>query len=184
MARTDFIKKLVNAFQLDANLEAIPEKVATSFVPTFQVNIPVPTIREVVDVVLNDSSKDFKVPKGKQWKLLYGSTSLITTATVGDRQFQLVFRDSADDIIYIIRAAAVQAASLTEFYSLGQFGDTAQTVDGRHTIPIPINAILDENFSIRIEDSAAIAPTDDDLAVRFIVEERDMVEGDTIKTAL
>lgn len=184
MTFTDFIKKVVEAFQLDANLVQIPDRVGSVILPTFQVNIPVPIIRNVSDSLLNDSNKTLTVPEGKQWKILYGAILLTTNVTVGDRQFEIKIKNASADITYILRSAAIQAASLTEQYTLGQFGDVAQTVDGRHTIPIPVNCILDENFQIQILDAAAIAPTADDLIISLIVEESDMVKGSTVNTAL
>lgn len=168
---SSLIKRFTDFFKLKVG-DGLDNEVTPLIVPT--VNMPMPVkLFEIQDVSLNDSNKTLTVPTGKQWKIIYGSILLTTTATVGDRQFEIKIRNASSDVIYILRSAAVQAASLTEQYTLGQFGDVAQTVDGRHTIPIPVNCILDENFQIQVLDTSVIAPTADDLIIRIIVEEID-----------
>lgn len=169
---SSLIKRFTDFFKLKVG-DGLDNEVTPLIVPT--VNQPLPiNIFEVIDVEINDSDKVITVPSGKQWKILYGSIRLVTTAIVGDRQFEISFRNSNDNFIYVIRAAVTQTASLTENYNLGQFGDVAQTVDGRHTLPIPVNLILSEGFDVHILDTAAIDVTGDDLIIRLIVEEIDV----------
>lgn len=185
MTRTDFIKKIVNAFQLDANLETIPEKVASSFVPVFQVNIPVPVIREIRDAALNDSDKTLTVPNGKIWNVISIFCSLITTVSVGDRLIQIFISDPNGNNIFGQSAKNVQIASTTERYNfIKGIREATEITAGFHDIPLPTDLVLSEGFQIQILDSAAIAAAADDLEIIIMVEENDMVEGSTVNEAL
>ena len=73
------------------------------------------TIRYVTETALNDSDKTITVESNRQWAFLGGMAELATTATVGNRQVDLVIGDGTDDLI-TIPANAVQAASLTRQY--------------------------------------------------------------------
>lgn len=169
---SELFKRFTDFFKLKTT-DFLDSEASSQIVPV--VSMPLPTnINEIIDTSLNNSDKTLTVPSGKRWKLLYGTVELITTAIVGDRQFEFIIEDASGQFLYVVRAAAVQAASLTERYSLGQFGDVAQTVDGRHTIPIPVNSILPESFRIQILDAASIDPTADDMTIRLIVEETEV----------
>lgn len=173
MTRTDFIKKVVDGFQLDANLEQIPSKVAASFVPVFLVNNPIPILKVLVDTTLNDSDKIISVPSGKIWKVLYGTIVLSATG-VGNRIMRIDFRDELNSTLYTVIATAVQVDGTTEGYNLGQFGTSAEPRAGNHELPIPVNLWLSEGFDIRIFDENAIAVAVDDMTIRLVVEEYDI----------
>lgn len=171
---TRLLSQLTRALRLESALEKTPDQLAKEIVPTFDVH-PKPRTITIQDTVANDSNKTITVPDGKQWKLLYGIATLITTATVGDRQFTMFLQDSSGNILYRIQAANVQTASTTERYNLvAGPADVSETVTGTHLIPIPFDSILPEGFRIVIQDSAAIAAAADDLNIFLMIEESDM----------
>lgn len=136
------------------------------------VALPVPKkIVVISDILLASSDKTFTVPVGKQWKLLYGTIILTTSATVGDRNMRINFRDLVNNNIYDTRRLNVQIASTVERYTLGQYDRPSEDSPTIHLLPIPVNSILPENFNIRIFDESAVDPTGDDMTVFLVVEE-------------
>lgn len=126
------------------------------------------------DEALNDSDKKFTVPTNKVWIPLSIHVELISTATGGNRQMALEFQDGSDDVIAMVRAGAVQAASLTRNYlfsttmvDLVGFRDT----DWLST-PMPY-LLLPEAFQIRVFDKAAVDAAADDMVVQMMVAELD-----------
>jgi len=148
----------------------LPRELGKQILPVLEVN-PHPVIREIVDVGLNDSDKTFTVPKGKQWKFLYGHFVFAATATVGNRR--LVFRvtNANGDTMFESFAQALQTANSTDDYSLSQYGAVIESPTNHHEFPIPVNLILNENFLVRILDLTAVDVEADDLTIRFVVEE-------------
>jgi len=169
---SSLIKRFTDFFKLKTT-DMLDSEAGRMLVPV--ITEPVPkNIIQISDVIVNDSDKSLTVPSGKQWKVLYGHILFITTATVGDRRISLQIIDENNNIIYIVEALNVQAASLTERYTFGQFGDVSESVGNRHLIPIPHDTILPENFDLRVFDIGAVDATADDLIVRMIVEEIDV----------
>ena len=166
------IKRFTDYFRLKAN-DMLDSNAGRMLVPVVSIPVP-PNIIELIDVALNDSNKNFVVPSGKQWKLLYGSFTLITSANAGNRQMRISFFDGANNVFYRSTAANVQTASVTENYAAGQFGDSAETTTQQHTLPIPVNSILPGGFQINIADSFGIDAAGDDLSIRLIAEETDL----------
>jgi len=165
-------KRFTDFFKLKVT-DSLDSEAGRLIVPV--INFPLPAnIFEVIDAALNDSNKTIVVPAGKRWKILYGQIILITTASAGNRNMQIRFRDSNGNEIYRIGTLNVQVASTTERYNLGQFGDIAESATGIHSFPIPINMILDGNFEIQILDSQAIDAAADDLFINLIVDETDV----------
>lgn len=166
------IKRFTEYFKLKTN-DMLDTNAGRMLVPV--VNLPVPPdIKQIVDVVLNDSDKTLTVPTGKQWKLIYGNMLLIASAQAGNRSIEFSLRDEGGNVLYSIVSLNVQVASTTERYMFGQFADTSESVGTFHLMPIPNSVILPSNFQIRIRDRAGIDPAVDDMTIRLIVEETDL----------
>lgn len=131
------------------------------------ISVPVlPGVGDTVDTALNDSDKTATVPAGKEWTLFGVFAQLITTATVGNRQIELLIDDGTNNL-YILTAGAVQAASLTRTYSFGPgladltaFRDTT-----RLTTPMPASLLLAAGYRITVKDNKAIDAAADDLTL-------------------
>lgn len=139
------------------------------------VSVPVPAnVIQIEDIILNDSDKTITVPSGKQWKLLYGIVVLVTTATVGNRTISFRLQDASGNVVFRMDTAATQAASLTESYIFGSFGDIFESSAGIHFFPLPDQTILPEGFSIRILDASNVDAAADDMTIRFMIEETEV----------
>jgi len=126
-----------------------------------------------VDTALNDSDKTITVPAGKVWRVLYAFASLISTATVGNRQMQMDVQDDSSNVMGQSSALNVQVASVTENYHWRMSRNTAtEDVATEHYMPLPAE-YLPAGYVMRIYDSAAIDAAADDLTIRVLVEELD-----------
>jgi len=168
----DLIKRFTDYFKLKFT-DSLDSEAGRTLIPVVMLPVP-PKILQLNDILANDSDKNFIVPAGRQWKLLYGHIILTTTASAGNRRIRFILEDADGNRLYLIDAILVQVASTTERYSLGQFGEPLENVAAVHHLPIPVNVILPENFRIHILDSAAIDAAADDLTLRLIVEETDI----------
>jgi len=166
------IKRFTDFFKLKTT-DMLDSEAGRMLVPVITEPIPA-NIRQVIDTTLNNSDKTITVPSGKQWKILYGLVNFVATATVGSRRVKVILEDDSGNDLYIIEARNSQTASTTEDYSLGQFGDTFESLATQHTLPIPVRAILPENFRIHVLDSTGVDAAADDMTIRFIVEEIDV----------
>ena len=119
----------------------------------------------------NDSNKSFVVPNNEQWKLSNAHITLVSDATVGNRQIVLEILDTAAAVVFSSAAGAVQAASVTRIYDYMQ-GITKETafVGTVIQVPIPFNLYVLSGYTLRVRDSAAISAAGDDLTVAFQVE--------------
>jgi len=169
---SSLIKRFTDFFKLKTT-DMLDSEAGRMLVPVITEPIPL-NLTQVIDTALNDSDKTITVPSGKQWKILYGRIRLITSANAGNRNLRFQVQDPSGNIFYVINALNVQVASTTENYSLGQFGDVLEANSTFHTLPLPVNLILPENFVIRIFDSAAIDAAVDDLDIRIVVDEVDV----------
>lgn len=124
------------------------------------------------DATLDDSDKTFVVPTRKQWHVRSIGVRLVTTATVGNRQLDVFITDDADNLLAKYVSGAVQAASLTRDYVFapGQPNDTA-FVNAAMVRALAAGLVLSAGYKVRVFDSAAIAPTADDMTVRILIEE-------------
>lgn len=116
------------------------------------------------------SDKAFAVPAREIWQILWIWIELITDATVGDRQLELLVRDGSDDTILQLHVGAVQAASLTRNYLLAPgladltaFRDTSFLMT-----PLP-PLMLPGGYDLRIYDNNAVAAAADDMIVQMMV---------------
>lgn len=131
-------------------------------------------VKKISDVTLNDSDKTLVVPAGKQWLILAAYAKLITTATVGNRQLDVLLTDAADVLFAKYQAGAVQAASLTREYVFAP----AHPQETVFTAGVMLRAlgqgfVLLAGYKVRVYDSAAIAAAADDLDVHLLVEEQE-----------
>lgn len=131
-------------------------------------------ISQQADTALNDSDKTLTVPAGKQWVIQAAYAKLISTATVGNRQLDVLFTDASDNTLAKFQAGAVQAASLTREYIFAPTHPQETTF----TNGVMLRALgqwftLPAGFKVRVFDSAAIDATADDLTVRLLVEEQE-----------
>jgi hypothetical protein len=85
--------------------------------------------------------------------------TLVTTATVGNRQVMVFFNDAASVTFFRAAASAVQAASTSNAYSLGS-GIPTSTVGSNQSIAIPSGLMLPPLSNITIADSANIDVND------------------------
>jgi len=171
--RREIVQEIIQGLRLDSGREKVPMEVEDKVRAVYIAGSPPKFLKFINDTGTNDSDKQIAVPVGKQWKLLYGTIRLSTTATVGNRRLRFAIRDSIGAVVYQVDAVNVQAASLIEDYSIGQFGIPDESVTGMHLIPFPVNLIMPSSFDIRIFDRITVDAAADDLVVRFVVEETD-----------
>jgi len=133
---------------------------------------PFPNIIQKSDVLADDSDKTFVVPAGKQWGLRSVYAKLVTTATAGNRQLDVLLTDGSDNIVAKFVAGAVQAASLTREYVFApQHPQETAFTGGLMLRALAGDVVLPTGYKVRIFDSAAIAAAADDLDLRLLVEE-------------
>jgi hypothetical protein len=125
------------------------------------------------DENLNDSDKSFTVPAGVETRFKWIWVEYTSDVGAGNRQLEIQVQDDAADVIGIVRAGAVQAASLTRYYLFAQqateltaFRDT----DLLSTI-MP-EWILPAGYVVRIWDNKAISAAGDDMIIQIGVETR------------
>jgi len=165
------LKRFTDYFKLKT-FDTLDAQAGRMLVPVVALQVP-PNIIQLSDVTANQISKTFTVPNGKQWRILYGKVSLVTTATVGTRRISIRFLDVGSNIIYFLQTNNTQAASLTEQYTFGTFGDIGEVASARHTLPLPVHAILPSGFAFQIIEPNGV-DTSDDMEVFFMVEETDL----------
>lgn len=121
----------------------------------------------------DDSDNTFTVPANTEYQILNVYVSLVTTATVGNRQMTVQALDSSDNVIAGARAGAVQAASLTRIYNFapGMPQDTAFRDTDYLAVSLPV-ILLAPGQKLRVYDKAAIAAAADDMIVRVQVASR------------
>jgi len=133
---------------------------------------PFPNIVQQADTALNDSDKTFTVPAGKAWGLRSVYAKLISTATVGNRQVDVLVTDGSDNIVVKFVAGAVQAASLTREYVFAPLHPQETAFTGGVMLrALSGEMVLPAGYKVRVYDSAAIDAAADDLTVRLLVEE-------------
>ncbi len=134
---------------------------------------PFPNVVQQADATLNDSDKTFTVPTGKQWRLQSILATLIATATVGNRQLDVLLTDGSDNVVAKYMAAAVITASQTRtvIFAPAHPQDAAFNAAGVMYRMLADGFVLPAGFKVRVYDSAAIDAAADDLTVRLLVEE-------------
>ena len=124
----------------------------------------------ISDVAANDSDKSFTVPANYQYHILSVFVTLVTTATVGDRQMVVEAQTGAAALIGQQRAGAVQAASLTYYYQFSpSCADLTAMRDATYlSTPLPL-LLLPATYVLRVYDNAAVDAAADDMSVQILV---------------
>lgn len=124
------------------------------------------------DTALDDSDKTLTVTAAKQWRVASVYAKLISTATAGNRQLDILITDASDNEVAKFVAGAVQAASLTRTYVFApQHPQETGFTGGLMLRALAGDLILPAAYKVRVYDSAAIDAAADDLTVRLLVEE-------------
>lgn len=133
---------------------------------------PYLTLSQTADATADDSDKTFTAPASRQWRVRSIGVRLVTTATVGNRQLDILITDGSDNLLIKLAAGAVQAASLTRDYTFAPAlpNDTA-FANGAMARALPEGLVLPAGYKVRVYDSAAIDAAADDLTVRILLEE-------------
>ena len=136
-------------------------------------NIPNPVLQE--DEILNDSDKTFTVPATKIWQILYCYVELSTSAITGNRNLDILFTDSSDDVILNLNSFISQSEDCACNYIFGNGTplNASEALD-LVQVPLPSGLYLPAGYKIRIYDSAAIDPTHDDMIVHLIINQFDI----------
>lgn len=123
------------------------------------------------DATANDSDKEFTVTASQVWEIKSIWVAFTSTATVGNRQIVVEFKNDSDVVFAQARAGATQAASLTRYYlfapgvaDMTSFRDTDFL-----TTPIPEYS-FSAGYDIRVYDKAAIDAAADDMTLRMLIE--------------
>ena len=131
-----------------------------------------PSIVQQADAAADDSDKTLTVPAGKAWRLRSLFARLVSTATAGNRQLDVLITDESDNVLGTYKAGAVQAASLTRDYIFAPGHPQETGFTGQVMLRALAEAwTLPAGYKVRVYDSAAIAAAADDLTVRLLVEE-------------
>jgi hypothetical protein len=128
----------------------------------------------VADEAADDSDKSLTVPASTEYKILWIWVELTTTGDVGNRQMAVQIQDSSKDVVAEWRAGAVQAASLTRYYSFAPgAGDLTSFRDTDYLMtPIPPDLVLPAGYIVRVYDKTAVKPAADDMVVQMMVQSR------------
>ncbi len=134
---------------------------------------PFPNVQQYGDAVANDSDKTYIVPASREWRLLSILATLVATATVGNRQLDVLLTDGSDVVVAKYRAAAVITAGQTRtvIFAPGHPQDAAFDAGGSMYRMLPDAFVMPTGYKVRVYDSAAIDAAADDLTVRILVEE-------------
>jgi hypothetical protein len=105
------------------------------------------------------------------WHLNSLLVTLVTDATVGNRQIVVEARDAAGTVLGRISAGTTQAASLTRNYMFiqGTFRETA-FINTDIQVPIPQDSYLLPGGNLHVYDSAAISAAGDDMTVSYSIK--------------
>ena len=133
---------------------------------------PFPNVIQKSDATLDNSDKTLTVGAAKQWGLRSVYAKLISTATVGNRQLDVLLTDGSNNSIAKFVAGAVQAASLTREYLFApQLPQETAFTGGLMLRALAGDIVLPAGYKVRVLDSAAIDAAADDLTIRLLVEE-------------
>jgi hypothetical protein len=131
-----------------------------------------PTLQ--ADENANDSDKTIVVTSSYEWKIQWIWIEFTSTSTVGDRQVVIEIQDATTDVIFQMRAGAVQAASLTRYYLFAPMGAEITTFRDTDYLYAPMPPIhLPASYVIRIYDNNAVDAAADDMIIQMMVQERD-----------
>ena len=113
------------------------------------------------------------VPAGKIWRLAAMAFTFTTSAAVGDRQIQLIVKDSTGEEVLErgSRYAQVASRTLKHIFAPNTANVWGDDSAGRAVIPLPDNLLLPDDTSIDIEVVATFDAGDAFSRIRLLVEE-------------
>ena len=131
------------------------------------------TIDSIVSEV-DGSDKTYTVPVGIELHIQSIYVTLVTSATVGDRQVELEIKDTEDNIIFKALAGVVQAASLTRTYLFApNVADMAAFVDTTHISNLIPALQLAAGYVVRVYDNNVVSAVSDDLTMVILCKSVD-----------
>lgn len=102
--------------------------------------------------IAGDETKDFLVPEGAQYRVLYGMSKLTTDATAANRWMRLGIIDpGAKTIICLCAGASVPASQSDQWcsYLQGVYRETS-FINGVLQVPIANNLVVPAGYTIRV----------------------------------
>ena len=128
------------------------------------------TVALEADETLNDSDKTITVTAGQLWQVLNIRVEFTSTATAGDRQLVIQWRDDSDDVVGEIRAGTTQDVSLTYYYEFAPaLADLLVVRDSDWLMtPIPPTLFLPAGYDLRIYDNNAVDAAADDMVIQMM----------------
>jgi hypothetical protein len=143
------------------------QKVNESYISDAVVNVP--PIVDVYDETTGSSNKDFVVPDNEMWKINYVYIELSTSATVGDRNLDVLVTNPALKTIFSSDAGVVVPAGATTQAFLYMPGAPRETtiVEGQAHVGIPNDLYVMGGNTFTVFDNAEIDPAGDDMIVGF-----------------
>jgi len=111
---------------------------------------------------------EYTVPYGKPLRLLYGTVSLTTNATVANRRLKFSVLDGATVTASVVAGATVAASQTGQVhnYMQGTFRETS-FIGGEIQVPIPPDMYVSPGRIVRIEVIAGVAG--DSFTPRFVL---------------
>jgi len=122
----------------------------------------------------DDSDVTYTVGAGKVWKVLSIEAVLLTTATVGNRQFVIQMGNGASVIKQIATATVVASKGAQILWAPGinvsttarpKLASPAVDADIERDEPMPEDVYLLAGYTIRIWDANAVAAAADDMVI-------------------
>jgi hypothetical protein len=121
-----------------------------------------PELKILKDVADNLVIKDFVVPAGEVYKVLWINVHFWANANVGNRRVGVQVLDPTGAVIFQSDAAVVQTANLTCWYDFAPgVPDGPTTINAMMNVPLPAEFKIPSGCTLRVLDTAAISLTDD-----------------------
>lgn len=123
---------------------------------------------------LNDSDKTITIPAAELWLLHYLGVDFTATATVGDRELRVDYRDDNDDVLASFSPEAKQSASSQRFYGWGngiphQITPISDVIIG----PLPWPSLFPAGHDLRVYDMRARDAAADDMILSLVYSRYD-----------
>lgn len=174
----EVIREITEGCRIDTAIEPAPSELGKTVVPVFVAN-QTGRIRAIFDGSLNSSVKNFTVPTGKRWEILYISVKFVTSAQTGNRTLEVRLTDPSGNFFFRGTSEQVQAASGTTVYNFLPGISDAASAGARVMIPLPVQCILPQNFVLTIVDNATIDVSVDDMSVHILLKEFEIEDRET-----
>lgn len=124
------------------------------------------------DLTTGNSSKTFTVPSSFIYDILYCNIAYTSSGTVGNRQIAIQILDTSNNIVFTVNAGLTQAANLTYNYNFAEgLNKETSLVTGTVNVPMPEEFVALTGYTVKVFDTAAIAPTTDNLLVNMMVRQ-------------